>query len=86
MQRLNGFVALGLVSSFLFLLDCVLEALLEETEFRHQIGDGVHVCFFGWVAGDCLDADDELVLEGMRQFVSSEEDFWVFQQLTKREK
>lgn len=72
-----------LVGSLFLLLDCLLEAFLEERQFGHEIGDCVHVCVFGRVVGSGLNAYDELMLERMRQFVSSEEDFWVFQQLAK---
>jgi hypothetical protein len=73
-----------LISSFFLLFDCIFEAFLKQRQFRHEIGDCVHVRVLRRVVGGCLNADDEFVFEWVRKFVAGEENFWIFQQLTRK--
>lgn len=58
------------IATLLLLLDCFAEPFFEEGELGHQIGNCVGESVLGRVLGRGLDAQHELVLERVGEFVA----------------
>ena len=70
-----------LVESFLLLADGLLETLLEQGQLRDEIGDGVHEGLLGSVVRGGLDAEDDVVIQGMRVLVAGKKHVGVLEKL-----
>lgn len=58
-----------------------VELFFSVSQFTEEIRNGVIECFVWCVIGRGLYSQDELVLKGMRHFVSGKHDVGVFDQL-----
>lgn len=73
----------SLIGSLFLLFDGLLKAFLKQRQFRHQIGDCAHESVFWRVIGGGLNANYELVLERMWNFIAGEKNFRIFEELTE---
>lgn len=70
-----------LLNSFLLVLDGHPESLLQEGELTDEVCDGIGESLLGAVVWGGLHTNDDLVLQGVRDFVAGKQHLRVLQQL-----